>query len=62
MNCPNCDTELSSVHAARSVELQQAWGGTEWIEKYVLMSSVSCPHCRAVLPDKFVEELGITGY
>ena len=60
MKCSNCGYELTSVYAARSVELEK--DGDKWIEKNVFSSTVSCPSCHEVLSDEQISELGIEGY
>ena len=57
MNCPDCNAELQSVYAARSVELQKE-GGT-WIEKNVFSAGCSCPNCHAELDVDTLDELGV---
>jgi len=62
MKCPNCGKELTNVYASRSVELEKATNGVDWIEKYVFMSDVCCEHCHQELSKEEVDELGIKGY
>jgi ribosomal protein L34E len=64
MNCSNCGKELRNVYASRSVELelQSTNRYSEWVEKTIFSSTVSCPNCHEVLSDETITELGIMGY
>lgn len=55
--CPECQAELMSVYAARSVELQKE--GDKWIEKNVFSAACSCPNCHEELDVETLDKLGV---
>lgn len=57
VKCPHCGEELTSICAARSVELQKE--GDKWIEKNVFSAACSCPNCYEELGVETLDELGV---
>lgn len=54
--CP-CGAELTSVFAARSVQLQKEDG--KWIEKHVFSSDCQCPNCYEEIDEDTLDKLGV---
>ena len=52
-----CGYELTSVNAARSVQLQKE--GDKWIEKHVFSAACQCPNCYEEIDADTLGNLGV---